>query len=273
MHCWAACIGGCCDEQSREHWVSEAVFAADKVRVQGLRWCKEEPSIIGLANATSKVLCKTHNSALSPLDAAAGRAFDAMRDSMGTVNRHRATLMPWQRPAVERFKIDAGLLERWLVKTAINLALIGRPVRIGDDGGATHEVPRSWAEIAFGIRPFQGHAGMYIVAAAGSKQSWEDDIAFVPLLTDDNQLVAAGFKLFGLRALLWMRTQQPVPASLDQLSVLGPEWAGAAPHWRFKSLAFKLGIWPSNYIDLDWTSALRQEGIGHATIVLEPPAD
>jgi hypothetical protein len=60
---------------SGEHRVSKSLFDGDSISVHGFSWCKEKPVTIPLLAATAKILCITHNNALSDVDAAGARAF------------------------------------------------------------------------------------------------------------------------------------------------------------------------------------------------------
>jgi hypothetical protein len=257
VKCWAACLGACNDVQSREHWVSKAIFTEDHLTIQGLRWCNE-PKPIGVAAATSKTLCQRHNSMLAELDSAAGQAFATIRESLVLYRKRQRTLMPWQMPEVLRFRIDAGLLERWTVKTMINLVQIGSPVVLSEGSRLSHgEVPAEMVEIVYGLRPFEGHAGLYVVGANDMRLDLQDRVVFSSVVKDGHA-AGAGFELHGLRMLLWILKDAPPPDPLGNLVV-----AGGAPHaspkWRFKHIGMKLGIWMSHYVDFDWSSAVPRE--------------
>lgn len=76
--CWAASLGNCSGRISREHLVSECLFADQSVFVQGLDWCLDAAKEVRIESLTGKVLCEAHNRGLSELDAAAGDAFSAI---------------------------------------------------------------------------------------------------------------------------------------------------------------------------------------------------
>jgi hypothetical protein len=80
--CYLRHLNTCSDKLSAEHLISEAVLrviATDKLTFSGLPWLKGEQRSIGLASLTSNCLCTKHNSALSDLDAAAARFFEAIK--------------------------------------------------------------------------------------------------------------------------------------------------------------------------------------------------
>ena len=84
--CWAQCLGGCSDKFSNEHTVTEGLFPSQTVRVHGWPWCKDEPKEIGLASLTRKILCTTHNSALSDIDQTGIDFFNVLRESTRLTN-------------------------------------------------------------------------------------------------------------------------------------------------------------------------------------------
>src|SRR6266581_2523260 len=117
--CWAACLGDCSDKISREHIITAGLFPDDKIIVQGLPWCRNERKEIGLAALTKKNLCTKHNSNLSVVDDAGISSMNVLREATQLTNlriRHKIT-----RPRIMRFQIDGRALERWFLKTFINI--------------------------------------------------------------------------------------------------------------------------------------------------------
>ena len=62
------CLGNCGGGWTREHYISDGIFDGEMVTAFGLHWCKDKPMQIALRTGVSKILCKTHNEALSPYD-------------------------------------------------------------------------------------------------------------------------------------------------------------------------------------------------------------
>jgi len=114
VDCWASPLGDCAGGRSREHYISDGIFDGAVVTVFGLRWCSDQPKSIGLAEATSKILCRRHNEALSPYDAEAAKLSQFL-----TAN---VVVQPL---AVDHITLDGRLLEKWALKTVINLGYIG----------------------------------------------------------------------------------------------------------------------------------------------------
>jgi len=193
--CWAAAIGGCDEKMSREHIVSHCLFNDNEILVQGFPWCRDKPKAIGIANLVAKILCKKHNSDLSELDSAALGAFNVFREAI-RMNEVRGRLKPshW---TIKRFTIDGPRLERWFLKTLINLSFDGLWT-IGPDSTKEGRPSKSLVEIAFGLREFDKWAGLYIVGEAGETIDSMDRVNCTPL-TDGLRLVAGLFVFRGYR--------------------------------------------------------------------------
>jgi hypothetical protein len=203
--CWAACLGDCDKKISREHTVSECLFESDEIMVQGFPWCADKPKKIGLANLVAKILCKKHNSALSDVDAAAKNAFDAFRESVRLNNvRQRLKRQPmWN---VKRLVIDGPRLERWFLKTLINLSFGGRWV-IGPGTHLAGSVSQTLVEVAFGLRQFQNGAGLYVSARKGDQVDSMDRVGATPM-TYGEHLCAGRFNFRGFNFFLNLTPQK-----------------------------------------------------------------
>ena len=192
--CWAAALGDCDQKISREHVVSQCLFESDEIVVQGFPWCLNEPKSIGLSSLVAKILCKKHNSSLSEVDSAALAAFNAFRQSIH-LNNVRGKMKKPSTWNVKRFRIDGPRLERWFLKTLINLSF-GKEWSIGagshPEGTATGEL----VEAAFGRRELGHGAGLYIAAKAGDQIDSMDRVNFTPM-TEGKNLVAGRFNFRG----------------------------------------------------------------------------
>jgi hypothetical protein len=205
-NCWANCLGGCSNKLSREHVVSQSLFLNDFVSVQGMPWCKDEPKRIGLSNLTAKILCDHHNSVLSPVDTAGAQAFSVIRELMDVL-RVRKTLRPhiWN---VRRYSIDGKGLERWFLKTLINVTFKG-PTPIGRSSERPGWPQNELVEVAFGLKTFEGRAGLYSLFRVGEQINSSDDLSCVPIL-DQNKYISGGFFRFrGFGFLLFLEPEGP----------------------------------------------------------------
>jgi hypothetical protein len=144
MNCWASVLGGCSTSHSQEHVVSASVFIDEVLNVENVAWVRGKRKQIPRRVLTAGVLCKTHNEALSSLDAEAGLLAGALRSlAVGKAPR--------------TYQVDGIKFERWLLKTMINLGTSGwRP-----DGSMT-QPPRDLVEIVHGLKTFFGISGLYV---------------------------------------------------------------------------------------------------------------
>lgn len=229
MVCWASGLGGCSDEGSREHLVSKGLFMNGEVMVQGFPWCEDAPKKVGLSSVTAKILCRKHNNDLSPIDEAGAAAFDAIRQSTRLGNlRSKVRTTYWH---VRQFRIDGPGLERWFLKTLINIAFRSE-YRIGEDSTTRGEPSIRLVETAFSVRNFEGRAGIYQVAHVGEQIQSDDAFKFSPLIRDTGNIAGGMFAFRGFRF----------------LSFLGPGGLGTLPHgiglpgedWGISQLNFHL---------------------------------
>ena len=204
--CWANCLGDCDGGMSREHIVSKCLYG-ENVKVKGFPWCKDEWAYRSIDNVTSKVLCRRHNSALSPLDDAAcdtletiGQAFDLWHVRSKYLSRS------W---TVSHFRTNMLLLERWCLKTLINVNLNlkpGWPID-GDSPTPTDEL----VGIAFGKEKFKPPMGLYVWVSDEPEQStvnlMEGEIT-VQTETSNNRLSGASFDMWGMKFLLNLHPEE-----------------------------------------------------------------
>ena len=231
--CWAATTGGCGQTISREHVVSKSLFDSPGVTVHGFHWCKNEPISVGIESLTAKILCREHNSALSPLDSAAGSAFDAFRQNAkrnGEVHKRSILTMMKEEP----FIIDAKFLERWLLKTLLNLTF-QREYFIGASGTEKGIPPRDLVEICYGRQPFPGDAGMYVAANTGMMIRTDETLTFCPLIRNDERVLGAFFTFQGIRIVLLLMPEG-LRYPLSTIPTLDKEWSSANLLRRFEEI-------------------------------------
>lgn len=247
--CWATTIGECGGKTSREHVVSKSLFVSPEVTVQGLHWCKDEPKTVGIESLTAKILCQDHNSQLSPLDSAAGAAFHVLRQQTKLAN-DRAKLPPKSLVKVERFSIDARLLERWFLKTLLNLTH-GSKFLIGISGTEYGVPPDDLVRVCYGLQPFPGNAGMYVAANVGMTLSMFETVAFSPLIKDDQWVLGGFFEFRGVRFFLALMPEG-LEYPLRSIPRIDPNWANAQLLRPFEKITAKHGKYISHIVEFLW---------------------
>ena len=200
--CWAESLGNCSDSLSGEHIVSKGLFTDDMIAVQGLSWCKNEPKTIGLSSLTRNILCTHHNSGLSPVDDAAIVAFNAFRESVRLTDIREK--MKERRWTVVHLPVDGDGLERWFLKTLINVTTGGKE-KIGPKSNMPGEPSSDLVEIAYGHRKFVPNAGLFNSAEAGERIDSEDRVTISPFFDSQNEYVLGGtFYFRGFRFMLYL---------------------------------------------------------------------
>jgi hypothetical protein len=245
--CWAECLGDCSDEISHEHVVSRALFEGDQVTVRGFPWCKD-PIKIRLPRLTAKILCKYHNNSLSSLDAEGAKAFATMRE-MTRLSNVRAALPPraWR---IARHHINGPLLERWFLKTLINLTF-DREYRVGSDSERAGWPSNRLVEIAFGKAQFTEQAGLSCVVHVGQQIKSDDTVVVSPLIQNTTYVCGGLFVLRGIRYFLSL--DPPGLARLPNgVIVNGEDWGLSQLNFHNRELRNMVGKHLSQVIHSDW---------------------
>jgi len=205
--CWAAPLQNCAGKISREHVITRGTFAEDELLVQGFDWCRSAPARISVSGLTRKILCVKHNSDLSTADDAGIRAVEEIREfvRLGTV---RSSAKP-RRWTLVRRTIDGFELERWFLKTLINVAF-GREYPIGKPIQPEWRPSRELVEIALGLRRFEANAGLYLIGGQiGEFVNANEKFQIMTFTDSDQKLVGARFLFFGFSFLIYLDVAGP----------------------------------------------------------------
>jgi hypothetical protein len=246
--CWAECLGNCSDKISREHVVSQSLFPNDDViTVSGFSWCKE-PKKIGLANVTAKILCKKRNSELSEIDSIGGSAFGIFREAQ-RLTEVRTKLKP-TRWNIQRYSIDGFGLERWFLKTLINLSTT-QAYRIGKDSTEVGQPSKRLVRIAFGLSQFEGKSGLFGVVDLGSRFNSHEILRFGPLVYDETYVAGGLFHFYGYRFVLFLDPEGPRPGGVNYA---GQDWSSSLLHRHASGLKMGIGKHISHIVDINWNA-------------------
>jgi hypothetical protein len=229
--CWASPLGHCSDKISREHWVSRSFFTAPSVSVKGMPWCKLEEKTIGIDSAVARVLCQHHNSMLSPLDTEAGKFTQVLRAHQRLYEQRSRTGVA---DGYRRFAINAKLLERWMLKTIINVHIDGKLV-IGQGPGIQGQPTLALVKAAFGIDSPGGGFGMYVASHINMAINFAETLAIAPLiLAGGNEIHGALLNVYGLFFYFNATEHQAIPTGA--VEVLGIDWNKCQFAKRFRTM-------------------------------------
>lgn len=250
-HCWAARLGGCSTTRSREHLISKSLFESSTIKVQGFSWCLGEPREISLERFTSKILCTTHNNALSAVDQEGQHAFITLRTMQRVMNERRsAPLRPWP---IKRYQLNGLLLERWFLKTTINLCHVvpGEIRWMGGDRDRT-QPPKLLVEAIFGVANLPSPMGLYTATQVGETIYSDDTVAFVPLLRSQGEVMAGLFHFRGWRFLVSL-VEEPFPEILS-LPTTGPQhpWRRSELNYHLPTIEHAHGSFTSQILQFNW---------------------
>jgi hypothetical protein len=197
--CWASCLGDCAEGMSREHFISECLFPNKNIMVQGFDWCKDQAKPLRIERLKKKILCRRHNRMLSDVDSAAKLSMQTMTDAFELFFTRNA--LRQRRWAIKYFDVDMLLLERWFVKTLINLNHL-HGWQIGADSLHPQRPSRELVEVAFGLKKFSDAKGLYIPGKAGNSVTPQEGAIQFTAVTEGTRLVGGKFQLWGFPFLI-----------------------------------------------------------------------
>jgi len=198
---------------SNEHIVTEKIWSGDEIAVKGLPWCTTEHRFIPRQAYTANILCTNHNSSLSPVDQSGIHAFDVLRKTW-QYHLQRVQLVEsgqWSGlfDLIEG-TIDGSGLEKWFLKTMINMEVVGtQGYPIGPYPALPNEPSREIVEIAFGLRAFEDKAGLRFIANESQQVDPQERIRYASFIRDADGgsfVAAAAFLFFGFRFFLCLES-------------------------------------------------------------------
>lgn len=203
--CWARCLGDCSLKISREHVISRALFSTPTVRVAGWPWAATAKEV-GLNALTKKILCTRHNSELGGgADVEAAHLMECLDKALQikpSVAKDRVSVR------LQISEVNLPLLERWALKTLINIT-VGSEYVLGVEGGSPGAPSDALVAIAFGQRQFSGRAGLYFATNVNLDVREGGGYAVTPFADQSRQIVGASFFFKGIHMTLWLDPKEP----------------------------------------------------------------
>jgi hypothetical protein len=158
-----------------------------KIEFGGLPWKEPgELATYGIGSLVSNILCKRHNEALSPLDAAAGRTFRIIQEiceDISPANKSLSRHGKW-------FLVSGEAMELWGLKTLFGLyhskLATSQQVRLID----THKLDVSRFISALNDRQLHRPCGLYLRATkGGSILNIDERVTASPLGNEEQRLL------------------------------------------------------------------------------------
>lgn len=244
--CWASSLEDCTPEISGEHIVSASLFPQKSIlELSGMSWLKGKKKKIPIENLTSNILCTHHNSTTSSLDTEAGkffRIFDDIAQGYHKIGRLYDN-------KIHRFEFNGYLIERWMLKTLINLW----KSKSLDNAISFQASLEELALIVFGKTPFPGKSGLYLICKNGMPIDSRPKIEFQTILhgssSTDAKIIGALIEIRGFALVLWLvETEMPNSTILN----MGERWNDMDPGWHWKEIKLLNGLLPPRIVSLKW---------------------
>jgi len=235
--CWANSDGKCSSKLSREHLISKSIINNKKFWVHGFSWCKNEPKEISEPSFVNKFLCEYHNSSLSKFDSEIANFVSAIE--MLWKNDKKFSMHGFSKKKIPiRYIINGFNLERWFVKTLINVSLTGvKKIKIHFD----KILPVLYENIKF-EKPY----GLSLGVKTGQIYKAEDKIQITPILNereDFDELAGGIFMFLNFRIIVLIPCSiDPIENNVLKLSGYSSEFDGVQINWHNENINHEIKV-------------------------------
>jgi hypothetical protein len=210
------------------------------VNAFGLEWCKDAPKSIGIASATAKILCKTHNEALSPFDAEASKLSRFFTSNV------------WDNPLKsDTITLSGLLLEKWAIKTCVNLGFIGA---LDPETHAQIAPDETLVRIVFNrLLPPEG-MGLYFIHGKVSNEDYQVGLSWKAIRnrTSEDRVVGMTLVFNGFRFVVSLVPVRAEALLLKMGTVDGFDFALAKIDYRPRNIRMRSETAGEKIIHLTW---------------------
>lgn len=199
--CYARDLMDCSHDISREHYISRGLlelWGRFNLQLEGAPWAPETTPTVSVNSMTSKILCRRHNEALSPLDSLAKDLFEFV-----FIENHES--------APEVMLINGYELERWFLKTLCGLVAAGMATRNGQIL-ESWKPELEWLDILFGDGVVSDGSGLQVIVGAYNARTHRIDTK-LSFKTETGQPIGLAFAVFGILFFFDMETIPDLEAS------------------------------------------------------------
>lgn len=205
--CYLSRMSNCSAKISREHFISKNILeklTKDTLIFEnaGHFFGGKSHAEIGIDGFASKVLCDNHNSVLSPLDTAAGAAFQRIEEL--TKDMLRAD----KGYKLNSFHVASGIdIERWMIKVFCGLVAAGKIRSASGRIEQLSSLPDELLEALMGATLLQPPLGIYMHTFVG--QIRKSGLSFGTIkLTDGSDQVGGLLLSLGMMNLVLVTSQR-----------------------------------------------------------------
>lgn len=180
--CYMRGTNDCSTKISGEHYISAAILAEfPKLRTTGLRWLGPGETLVSANALRSNILCRRHNSALSPLDTEGWRMLVAIRAGLVHVSKKSLS-----RKTLYRI-VSGDAFELWGLKTLMGLHEASVAQADGVPTKQSFAIPKEIIIEALTGAPLPKGFGLYV---GQDSDLIHDEIGFAPLTHPKDRRVA-----------------------------------------------------------------------------------
>jgi len=252
VKCYAASLGNCSDTQSREHCIPKALWSVPKINVEGFSWTHKNTEPLPVKNLASKILCTTHNSALSYLDAECQRLFQTVETfhakQLARGNLPRSSL--WK---VDRADFEGTILERIFIKIAICIAQHEKDLRWAGTNSEAIDPPKEVINALFGKCPLVSPMGLYFAMSVGELVTNEESVRIQTIRHPNTECFVGAF--IAIRDWQWLINLSDTEFShYTARSMSGQQIGkdGTPPDYHLETVNFAAKGKLSGQINIDW---------------------
>lgn len=169
--CYASELGGCSSKISLEHYISATALQVvtdngDFVVLESPSFARRIPARV----AGAKILCTSHNRALSPLDVVGTSFFSAIHNVGRTLKAQSTAANS------HVIGVNGHDVERWLLKILIGVAL-----SVLEETKKKWTPPRNWLRVLYGQSEMPRNCGLSFRMDAGQLVGSDRRIGIAPL--------------------------------------------------------------------------------------------
>jgi hypothetical protein len=252
IRCYASIIGGCSEKQSYEHYVSQGIFKNKFVTVEGQKWA-EEPKTVGKSKIGLPILCTSHNSLLSPIDAYGIKVFRILEDCVMKQNeRHKLSRSSmWKK---DEYIIKGSEFEKWMIKAAIGVTFEDPKIKWHLKNSELLNPPREIVEALFGIGKLRKPMGLYGIFAPDDSLRIEDRVGLETLLhPQTNCYVGSMINFRHFQFLIYLMDEEILEHNFISPSGVRFGEGFTTPQYHNPQFQFNAKGKISAIVDFDWT--------------------
>lgn len=200
----ASCEGSISGEHLISHSIMRLLQGDGDFTISGLPWLAPgETKVIAPKSLTANCLCRKHNSALSPLDAAALHFFTALKSGLE------------QDAGSNDYIVSGHDIERWLLKTLKVLATSKNLARAGERLPGDFERNVAVLEMLDDHLAWPAGAGLYGAMNEGSHTENNSRFQLQPYTNTNQEIVGIWINILGLMFVLLLRDPELVAPELQ----------------------------------------------------------